>query len=292
MIVIDKIADIKLTKRLEQLRIVPDATRCVYFKLMGKETPDNLREKIIATLQANQNIENLQIYFCDDGDIFILAPNFSVKDGNSFIWEIASYLQMKVDSFANFYETSSHINRLLLILEQKFEQRQQDEELRRKKNEQLQTIRKRQNILNISAHENYQQIKNRREKHDIPELLIIEDDAFSCRLVEKVLEKKYPLTALHEATNALETYARIAPDILFLDINLPDVTGHELLERIIKIDPEAYVIMLSGNADKHNIMQAMSHGAKGFIAKPFTRDKLFQYIERCPTINHESLATI
>jgi two-component system chemotaxis response regulator CheY len=128
------------------------------------------------------------------------------------------------------------------------------------------------------------EIDQRRSSRKSPHFMIIEDDVFSRRLVENVLQKQYPLTGLGEATNSLQTYSRIAPDLLFLDINLPDVTGHELLERIISIDPKAYVIMLSGNADRENIMQAMRKGAKGFVAKPFTKDKLFQYIERCPTI--------
>ncbi len=92
------------------------------------------------------------------------------------------------------------------------------------------------------------------------------------------------MTGLSVATYALDKYTNIAPDILFLDINLPDVTGHELLEKILILDPDAYVIMLSGNCDRDNITQAISKGAKGFIAKPFTKDKLFQYIDRCPTI--------
>ena len=129
-----------------------------------------------------------------------------------------------------------------------------------------------------------QNITQRRAKRNHPEIMIIEDDPFSRRLVENTLLKKYPLTGLAEATYALDTYTRIAPDVLFLDINLPDVTGHELLEKIIIIDPDAYVVMLSGNSDRHNITQAMSKGAKGFVAKPFSKEKLFHYIEHCPTI--------
>ena len=67
---------------------------------------------------------------------------------------------------------------------------------------------------------------------------------------------------------------------LILDINLPDVTGHDLLERILLIDPDAHVIMLSGNADQTNIVQAMSKGAKGFIAKPFELKELRDELHR------------
>jgi two-component system chemotaxis response regulator CheY len=152
---------------------------------------------------------------------------------------------------------------------------------------QQQHERKRQAILNGGQQVKSEDIISRRASRETPELMMIEDDAFSRRLVENVLQKQYSITGLGEATLALETYARIAPDLLFLDIDLPDVTGHELLEKILKLDPNAYVIMLSGNCDRENITQAMSKGAKGFVAKPFTRDKLFQYITRCPTIHHQ-----
>jgi DNA-binding NtrC family response regulator len=114
--------------------------------------------------------------------------------------------------------------------------------------------------------------------------MLIEDDAFSRKLVENVVGKQYEITSLATADQALNTYARTAPNLLFLDIDLPDVTGHELLAKIMALDPEAHVVMLSGNADRENISKALGIGAKGFVAKPFTRDKLFQYISRCPTI--------
>jgi two-component system chemotaxis response regulator CheY len=116
------------------------------------------------------------------------------------------------------------------------------------------------------------------------EVMVIEDDAFSRRLVETAINKQYRVTALGETENALRTYLQLAPNLLFLDINLPNVSGHDLLNRILALDPKAFVVMLSGNCDRDNVMQAMQAGAKGFVAKPFTRDKLFQYIERCPTI--------
>ena len=114
--------------------------------------------------------------------------------------------------------------------------------------------------------------------------MVIEDDAFSRRLVEKVMKNVCTLTSLGSAETALDAYTLSAPDMLFLDINLPDVSGLDLLEKIRKIDPNAYIVMLSGNADRVNITTAMQLGARGFVAKPFTTEKLFQYVNRCPTI--------
>jgi two-component system chemotaxis response regulator CheY len=72
--------------------------------------------------------------------------------------------------------------------------------------------------------------------------------------------------------------------VLFLDIGLPDIDGLKVLERIFKLDPQAYVVMFSGNGSKEHIMRAVELGARGFVGKPFTKEKLFQYIEKSPFV--------
>ncbi|MFO0389421.1 MAG: response regulator [Alphaproteobacteria bacterium] len=285
MILIDEQAEGKLEAALGILRADPKTSRCIHFNLMDSQKPADMNEKVFELAQRYFLAIDVQIYLCGDGDIFILAPSIPVKDGREFIVTIATYLNKPAnDDWVNFYEVSLHISKLLRVVEKKLEIQRRTDQEKRKLLEQQQQERKRQAILNGSANIKSDAIKSRRASRTKPELMMIEDDTFSRRLVENVLQKQYSLTGLGEANYALDTYARIAPDLLFLDINLPDVTGHELLEKIIALDPDAHVIMLSGNCDRENITQAMSKGAKGFIAKPFTKEKLFQYIERCPTI--------
>ena len=287
MLLIDQGSETKLMAALETLRAEPDNSRCIYFSQMGKPAITGLKEKIIEAAKQHIASVDTKLYLCGDGDIFILAPLIHSKDGKHFILDVASYANLPAgDDWVLFHDVAPQVNRLLTIVEQKVEKLHKAEEEKHKLQEQQQHERKRHAILNGGGKHTSEDIKNRRARHATPELMIIEDDVFSRRLVENVLQKHYPLTALDNADQALSTYAIKAPDMLFLDINLPDVTGHELLEKIIALDPQAYVIMLSGNADQTNIVQAMSKGAKGFIAKPFTRDKLFQYINRCPTIKH------
>lgn len=287
MILIDEHVETKLLAALEALKADPKPFRCIYLGLMGTNVTNDFEEKLFELAQRYLPDIDAHIYVCGDGDIFILAPTISSKHGKEFILSIGGYLNRPVtDEWVGFYDALPQIGKLLTTIEQKLDRQQKIEEAKRKMLEQHHHERKRQAILNRGISAKHEDIKNRRASRKAPELMMIEDDAFSRRLVENVLQKQYAMTGLAEATYALDTYARIAPDLLFLDINLPDVTGHELLEKIIALDPEAYVIMLSGNCDRENITQAMSKGAKGFIAKPFTRDKLFQYIERCPTIYH------
>jgi len=112
----------------------------------------------------------------------------------------------------------------------------------------------------------------------------VEDDLFSQRLVANVLQSKFELTMAEDGQGAIMGYVKHAPDVLFLDIGLPDIDGHAVLEKLFQIDPQAYVVMFSGNGDKENVMKAITLGAKGFVGKPFSEDKLLQYIHKSPFI--------
>ncbi len=287
MILIDEYAEQELVTFLDAFKLAPEhATRCIHFQFENKESTAGLREVLIASAQRHLHASDPKIFFCDMGDIVLLAEPLASKDGNLVILDVVDHVKKPADqSWVKFDELSRQVNTLLMRVEPVLESQRMAEEAVRKLQEQQQLARKRHAILSNGANTKSSDIQHRRTSRPTPELMMIEDDAFSRRLVETVLQKKYALTSLSDANHAFETYARIAPDLLFLDINLPDVTGHELLERLLAIDPDAHVIMLSGNADQANIVEAMRKGAKGFIAKPFTKEKLFQYIDRCAGIS-------
>jgi CheY-like chemotaxis protein len=285
MIIIDEDADIRLLLALNALKIDSLTTYCIYLHLAGFPAMAGTKEKVIASIHQRISDKNAQIYLCDEGDICILVPKLTVKEGNQFILDIVDFVGAPAhESWIGFNEVSFQINKWLAAIDQRLLKQKQQVEAKRKLLVQQHAERKRQSILNQTTMMDTSTIHTRRTQRTTAELMMIEDDPFTSRLVENVLQKKYAITSLKEADYALDNYARIAPDLLFLDINLPDVTGHELLERLLALDPEAYIVMLSGNADQMNITQAMAKGAKGFIAKPFTREKLFQYLDRCPGI--------
>lgn len=291
MLIIDHLAEVPLANTLRKLKSPAEQARCIYFKLKDRAAslahPEPL---ILITEQLEHSIpsSDMQLYQCQDGDIFIIAPYIPSKPARDCILDITHRLRIPAtEEWVRFVELPQHAHALLEVVEVKLAQLQQQQEVQKQQEEIRLTERKRQAILSGADDVAQETIKHRREERKTPAVMIIEDDHFTRRLVENVLQKDYPITGLGEVTHALDTYARIAPNLLFLDIDLPDVTGHELLEKIMTLDPDAYVVMLSGNADRDNIMQAMRRGAKGFVAKPFTKDKLLQYIERCPTLHCE-----
>jgi len=276
---------IRLARQLEQLREKADHGRCIQFK-MPQPLDANSRPAVIHAVTRHLPSENQQVYFCDDGDFFILAPAMPTRDANRMIDEIATHIGITpTEELVSLYELNPHVNKLLVMVEEKLARKQSVREELARQQAEAEAERKRRQILKaVPNASRLEDIAARRRARSKPEIVVIEDDAFTRRLVENTLQKQFNVTTLGTAELALFTYARLAPDLVLLDINLPDVTGHQLLERIIEMDPQSYVVMLSANADMDNIRQAMTHGAKGFIAKPFTRDKLFQYIDRCPTI--------
>lgn len=287
MMIIDEHAERKLITALEQMRIDPANNNILHFRF--SETGGNIPALQNAAMQAAKqhlSLSSLQIYLCEDGDVYLIAPSIGDKAAHEVMVEIGKMIGAdRVTQIGGLYLADTHANRILMELKKKIEQRHALQEYVKRQQQEQETQRKRAEILNTSAFPTASaDLNSVRGQRSAPELMVIEDDAFSRRLLENVLGRQYHLTALAEADLALSTYQKIAPNILFLDINLPNVTGHELLERILAIDPQAYVVMISGNADRDNIMQAMSKGAKGFIAKPFNREKLFQYIDRCPSM--------
>ncbi len=62
--------------------------------------------------------------------------------------------------------------------------------------------------------------------------------------------------------------------------------GNDVLQEILKFDPTAFIIMLSGDAIKDNVVRCLQNGAKGFIGKPFHHDVLMRYVHMCNTIQY------
>lgn len=108
-------------------------------------------------------------------------------------------------------------------------------------------------------------------------MMIVEDDPVTRRIVCTAF-KQYALITATTAQEAISNYLLYAPDIVFLDIGLPDASGLDVLQRIIANDADAYVVMFSSNSYLDNVTAALVNGASGFVAKPFKKDKMHYYI--------------
>lgn len=112
-------------------------------------------------------------------------------------------------------------------------------------------------------------------------ILLVEDDPIACRLVSRLLKDEFEVVTAHSAEDAVIQYVSHAPDLVFLDIGLPDFNGFSVMNIIRKYDPNAYFVMFSGSSYAENITRSIHLGAQGFVEKPFRKERLYHYIEDC-----------
>jgi two-component system, chemotaxis family, chemotaxis protein CheY len=109
-------------------------------------------------------------------------------------------------------------------------------------------------------------------------ILVVEDDALTRRIVVGALGESNAMITEENATDAIGSYLLHAPDIVFLDIGLPDIDGLSVLDQLMAVDPEAYIVMFSSRNDAKTVNRALTAGAKGFVSKPFKKEELQDYI--------------
>jgi two-component system, chemotaxis family, chemotaxis protein CheY len=102
-------------------------------------------------------------------------------------------------------------------------------------------------------------------------LLIADDSLFMRTLIKSLVLKDFSFTII-EASNGAEAVAKYKatnPDLVILDITMPEVNGIEALKQILDINKNAKVIMCSALGGQITIQEALSIGAKDFIVKPY-----------------------
>lgn len=108
--------------------------------------------------------------------------------------------------------------------------------------------------------------------------LLVEDDPVTRWMVRNALKNHCDFASADCANRAFDVFKSFLPDIVFLDVNLPDKNGLSVLDWIIRHDPGACVVMLSAKDDLDNITYALEEGARGFVPKPFLTQDLLHYL--------------
>ena len=113
-------------------------------------------------------------------------------------------------------------------------------------------------------------------------ILIVDDAAFMRMMIKDILEKN-GFEIVGEANNgikAVELYKKEKPDIVTMDITMPDMDGIEAVKAIKEFDSAAKVIMCSAMGQQTMVMDAIRAGARDFIVKPFQPDRVLEAIKK------------
>ncbi|HOQ37489.1 MAG TPA: response regulator [Acetivibrio sp.] len=113
-------------------------------------------------------------------------------------------------------------------------------------------------------------------------VLIVDDAAFMRMSLRTMLEKN-GFQVIDEAENgsvAVIKYKELKPDIVTMDITMPEMDGIQALKEIRKFDSNCKVIIISAMGQESYVREAVMSGAKGFVVKPFKEDYIIQTLSK------------
>ncbi len=113
-------------------------------------------------------------------------------------------------------------------------------------------------------------------------VLVVDDAAFMRMMIKDVLSKNgYEI--LGEAENGLkgiEKYKELNPDLVIMDITMPEVDGIQAVKEIKKYDSNAKIIMCSAMGQQAMVIESIQAGARDFIVKPFQADRVVEAVKK------------
>ena len=113
-------------------------------------------------------------------------------------------------------------------------------------------------------------------------ILCVDDAAFMRKVIKDTLSKN-GYTDLYEAVDgadAVEKYSELQPDLVIMDITMPNMDGLEALKAIRAKNSNANVVMCSAMGQEAMVIDAITAGAKDFIVKPFKGDRIVQTVQK------------
>ena len=107
-------------------------------------------------------------------------------------------------------------------------------------------------------------------------LMIVDDSNIIRRKIQRcnVLENLTVVGTASNGVEAIEVFERTRPDLVTMDLTMPEMDGIECVERLVRLDPSVLILVVSALSDKATAIEALKKGANGFLCKPFSEKEL------------------
>ena len=112
-------------------------------------------------------------------------------------------------------------------------------------------------------------------------ILIVDDAAFMRMMIKDTLKSSGYENIIEAADGeqAIQTYKNEKPDLVIMDITMPNKNGFDALKEIRKMDPNAVIVMCSAMGQESMVVEAIRNGAKDFIVKPFKSERIIKTVQ-------------
>ncbi|MBT3273054.1 MAG: response regulator [Spirochaetales bacterium] len=124
-------------------------------------------------------------------------------------------------------------------------------------------------------------------------VLVVDDEAITRKLIIQVL-KSVGYEIIAEADNGLagvEYFKTFKPDIVTLDVKMPVMDGPTTIKKILQVDPNATVVMLTNENDRDTVTELLKLGATDYIVKPVNRERILEKFRNVRTTMEERRRT-
>ena len=120
-------------------------------------------------------------------------------------------------------------------------------------------------------------------KNEKKKVLIVDDAQFTRNMLKNIINKIEQIEVIGEASNGVEAislYKKLNPDLVTMDLVMPEKGGIEATEEILKINSKAMIVVVSALGQEALVLEAAKKGAKDFIQKPFKQEQIMEVMDR------------
>jgi two-component system, chemotaxis family, chemotaxis protein CheY len=112
-------------------------------------------------------------------------------------------------------------------------------------------------------------------------ILVVDDAEFlRVRITKMLTADGFEVVEAENGLKAIDAFKANKPDMVLMDITMPEMDGLSALKELRKIDPSAKVVMLTALGQESVVLEAVKSGAKDFVVKPFERDRILSAINK------------
>ncbi len=234
---------------------------------------EEMAAKAVQTARQTLPTTELAAYCSQDGDILLLAATLGKTDAETILQSIASLAEQPLKPYwADYFYVATRASGLISWLESKATMLRQQPS--------------REIILPLMEPEVWQCMRSNRSRAVV---LLVSPSLPQQQALENAFHHDADVHWVQDSQHIMAYYRSYVPDMVLLDMALPEESAEKTLRHLLSKDSAAYVLMLGSEAQREAMATCLQHGAAGFLLPPYQTEKLMFYLAESRT-HHQQAA--